>query len=54
MSEEKLDDIYTYSNVGINDVKEDATGENVRSDIGAISPGEKPKRTNADEEARLM
>jgi hypothetical protein len=37
---EKLDDIYTYSSVGINDVKQDATGENVRKDIGGISPGD--------------
>ncbi|MFC0212506.1 hypothetical protein ACFFK0_08530 [Paenibacillus chartarius] len=35
--DEKLDDIYTYSSVGINDVKHDATGENVRADIGAAS-----------------
>lgn len=30
---EKIDDIYTYSSVGINEVKKDATGENVRKDI---------------------
>ncbi|KIL41078.1 hypothetical protein SD70_09790 [Gordoniibacillus kamchatkensis] len=39
-TDEKLDDIYTYSSVGINDVKEDATGENVRADIGGISAGD--------------
>lgn len=37
---EKLDDIFTYSSVGINDVKQDATGENVRHDIGAVTPGD--------------
>jgi hypothetical protein len=40
MADEKLDDIYTYSSVGINDVKRDATGENVRADIGDASPGD--------------
>jgi hypothetical protein len=40
MADEKLDDIYTYSSVGINDVKHDATGENVRADIGAVTPGD--------------
>jgi membrane protein involved in colicin uptake len=42
--DEKLDDIFTYSSVGINSVKEDATGENVRADIGGISPGEMRRR----------
>lgn len=43
-TDEKLDDIYTYSNVGINGVKEDATGENVRADIGGISAGDMQAR----------
>jgi membrane protein involved in colicin uptake len=42
--DEKLDDIFTYSSVGINSVKEDATGENVRADIGGISAGEMRRR----------
>jgi hypothetical protein len=47
---EKLDDIFTYSSVGINDVKEDATGENVRKDIGGISSVEGPAGRGLDQD----